>query len=46
MFDPISAFVTMETEEAYNNLSGVDHIMLGDVKTSVEEALEPTNILW
>lgn len=46
MFDPISAFVTMETEEAYNNLSGVDHILLGDVETPVEEALEPTNILW
>ena len=46
LFDPISAFVTMETEEAYNNLAGVDNIMLGDEETTVEEALEPTNILW
>jgi len=44
--DPISAFVTMETEEAYNNLSGAGEIVLGDVDTAVEEALEPTNILW
>lgn len=46
MFDPISAFVTMETEEAYNNLSGAGNITLGDVETEVVEALEPTNILW
>lgn len=44
--DPISAFVTMETEDAYNNLSGAKTIKFGGVDTDVEEALEPTNILW
>jgi hypothetical protein len=44
--DPISAFVTMETEDAYNNLSGAKTIKFGGVDTDVEEALEPTTILW
>lgn len=44
--DPISAFVTMETEDAYNNLAGAGTIQFGGVDTEVVEALEPTNILW
>lgn len=46
LMDPISAFITMETEESYNNLAGMGTIMLGDVETVIDEALEPTNILW
>lgn len=44
--DPISAFVSMETEEAYNNLSSMPTIHLGDGDSKIEEALEPTNIIW
>lgn len=44
--DPITAFVTMETEESYNNLSAMDEIQLGGEPSTVSEALEPTNILW
>lgn len=44
--DPITAFVTMETEESYNNLSACDDIQLGGEPSTVSEALEPTNILW
>ena len=44
--DPITAFVSMETEEAYNNLASVDEIKLGGVDSKVKEALEPTNIIW
>ena len=44
--DPITAFVSMETEEAYNNLASVPEIELGGVYSEVNEALEPTNIIW
>ena len=46
--DPISAFVSIETEEAYNNLATRDPPMLeiGGGESEIEEALEPTNILW
>lgn len=44
--DPISAFVSMETEESYNNLSAMPEIMLGDGASPISEALEPTNIIW
>ena len=44
--DPISAFVSMETEEAYNNLSALPEISLGDGASEIKEALEPTNIIW
>ena len=44
--DPISAFVSVETEEAYNLLAGVQTITLGNEDSQVREALEPTNIIW
>ena len=44
--DPISAFVSLETEEAYNNLSRMPEIRLGDGQSEIKEALEPTNIIW
>ena len=44
--DPLSAFVSMETEEAYNNLAKMPEIILGGEESAVEEALEPTNIIW
>ena len=44
--DPISAFVSMESEEAYNNLSKKVEIKLGDGLSEIREALEPTNIIW
>ena len=44
--DPITAFVSMETEEAYNNLSSMPEIRLGDGQSPISEALEPTNIIW
>ena len=36
----------METEEAYNNLSSMPEIRLGDGQSPISEALEPTNIIW
>ena len=33
--DPITAFVSMETEEAYNNLASVPEIMLGGIPSKV-----------
>ena len=44
--DPISAFVSMESEESYNLLAGKSGILLGDGESEVREALEPTNIYW
>ena len=46
--DPISAFVSIETEEAYNNLATKDppELEIGGKPSAIEEALEPTNILW
>ena len=46
--DPISAFVSMETEEAYNFLATKDppSIKIGEEESEIREALEPTNILW
>lgn len=38
----------METEEAYNNLATKDpcELEIGGAKSEIEEALEPTNIIW
>lgn len=44
--DPISAFVSMETEESYNNLAKMGEITLGDGQSAIDEAIEPTNIIW
>ena len=46
--DPISAFISIETEEAYNNLATTDppELEIGGKPSAIEEALEPTNILW
>ena len=46
--DPISAFISIETEEAYNNLATKDPCVLeiGGKESEIEEALEPTNIIW
>jgi len=44
--DPISAFISMESEESYNNLSAMPEIRLGDGISPISEALEPTNIIW
>lgn len=46
--DPICAFVSMESEEAYNMLSAIPDgtIKLGDIDSDVVEASEPTNIIW
>lgn len=46
LVDPISAFVSMETEEAYNNLAAMGEIRLGDGISTISEACEPTNIIW
>ena len=48
LLDPISAFVSMETEEAYNFLATKEsgEMTLGNAQSTIEEALEPTNILW
>lgn len=48
IIDPISAFVTMESEDAYNFLATKDppEIDLGGEKSEIYEALEPTNIIW
>ena len=46
--DPISAFVAMESEEAYNFLATKEsgEMTLGNASSTIEEALEPTNVLW
>ena len=48
LLDPISAFVSMESEEAYNFLATKEsgEMTLGNDSSPIEEALEPTNILW
>ena len=35
MVDPLSAFVSMESEEAYNDLSDMPEIKLGDGISSI-----------
>lgn len=46
--DPISAFISIETEEAYNLLATRDppELEIGGATSEIEEALEPTNIIW
>ena len=46
--DPISAFISIETEEAYNFLATKDppELEIGGDVSAIEEALEPTNIIW
>ena len=48
LMDPISAFVTMESEDAYNFLATKDppELDIGGEKSDIYEALEPTNIIW
>lgn len=46
MNDPISVFVSMETEVGYNNLAAIPEILLGNTKSKTREAPEPTNIIW
>ena len=43
---PVSAFVTIESETAYNYICGVETIQLFGRETKVKEAVEPTNIIW
>jgi len=49
---PKCAFVSIESEAAYNFLSDCDHegekgkIMIGGEKSSIKEAPEPTNVIW
>jgi hypothetical protein len=43
---PVSAFVTIESETAYNYVCGVPALKLFGTDSSVHEAVEPTNIIW
>lgn len=43
---PVSAFVTIENELAYNIICGKETIKLFGTETKVKEAVEPTNIIW
>lgn len=43
---PVSAFVTIENETAYNHLCGVPALKLFGRDSKVHEAVEPTNIIW
>lgn len=43
---PVSAFVTIESETAYNYVCGVDALKLFGSDSKVHEAVEPTNIIW
>jgi hypothetical protein len=43
---PVSAFVTIESETAYNHICGVDKLKLFGTDSKVNEAVEPTNIIW
>lgn len=43
---PVSAFVTIESETAYNYVCGVDALKLFGSDSKVAEAVEPTNIIW
>lgn len=43
---PVCAFVTIESETAYNYLSGVPEINLFGAHSKVKEAVEPTNVIW
>lgn len=43
---PVCAFVTMESETAYNHLSSVPSVNLFVKDSKVKEAVEPTNIIW
>ena len=50
---PKCAFVTMESETAYNNLSAWEledgtsgKVQLAGFKSSIKEAPEPTNVIW
>ena len=45
---PKCAFVSIESEEAYNHLSEVDtgKVTIAGVKSKVAEAPEPTNVIW
>lgn len=43
---PVSAFVTIESETAYNYVCGVDALNLFGTDSKVKEAVEPTNIIW
>ena len=46
MLDPVSAFISMESEEHYNKMATMPKITLGGYDSDIREALEPTNILW
>jgi hypothetical protein len=43
---PVSAFVTIESETAYNYVCGVPSLKLFGSESNVHEAVEPTNIIW
>lgn len=43
---PVSAFVTIESETAYNYVCGVPSLKLFGTDSYVNEAVEPTNIIW
>ena len=43
---PVSAFVTIESETAYNYVCGVPSLKLFGAESNVNEAVEPTNIIW
>jgi hypothetical protein len=43
---PVQAFVTIESETAYNIICGQETIKLFGQTTKVVEAVEPTNIIW
>lgn len=44
--DPITAFVSFETEEAYNKFVELGEIEIGGGDSTIAEAPEPTNIIW
>lgn len=44
--NPNSAFITFETEAAYNAMYKKGSIKLFGQKTYLKEATEPTNIIW
>ena len=44
--NPNSAFITFETEDAYNKMQKKGSFNLCDEKTKFREVTEPTNIIW
>lgn len=43
---PVSAFIVIESETAYNYVTGVETLKFFGKEAKVNEAVEPTNIIW